>query len=359
MPSIRLGNSSAASVMRKHMLRRLLRPQHFLCQRNVQRAASTSAASNENATVGFIGIGHMGAKMAANVAATQGRTVYVYDTSEDAVKACCDQAAVLESNGDIVGTSSAAELVQQCSTVISMLPNDAALTAVTEASILPHMNTNGIHVSCSTVSPHTSRMLAEKHAEAGSAYVGAPVFARPDGIASKQASFVVSGPTEAVEHAALFLEPSASGIFRFGEDPGAGNVVKLCGNFMIASAIESIGETLALAENNGVDRNQVMDMLGSTIFDCLIYKGYGERVGQRIHMPDARFGLELGLKDVALVCDTAHKSGVPMPFASTLHDRLLAAQSRGRGELDWSAIGLSISEDAGYSVEPEDFSRTE
>ena len=62
------------------------------------------------------------------------------------------------------------------------------------------------------------------------------------------------------------------------------------------------------------------------------------------------FALELGLKDVTLVLDTAHKSGAPMPFGSVLHDRLLSSLARGRGHLDWSAMGLAISEDAGIDV---------
>ena len=117
---------------------------------------------------------------------------------------------------------------------------------------------------------------------------------------------------------------------------------------MIASAIESISEALALAENNGADREVVMDMLSSTIFDCLIYKGYGERVSQRLHMPrDTNFALELGLKDVDLVLDTARKSNTPMPLASLLQNRYIAAYNAGLGDMDWSALGLTVSHDAG------------
>ena len=144
---------------------------------------------------------------------------------------------------------------------------------------------------------------------------------------------------------------------------------------------------------------QVMNMLSSTIFDCLIYKGYGQRVSERDHKPGG-FALELGLKvrargrvacvcgrlsihverrtirrwelltctrrrwlnsrmpttpspsrqDVALVKDTAARSGVPMPVASVLHDRWLAAYAKGRGEVDWSAVALSTSEDSGVDV---------
>lgn len=90
-----------------------------------------------------------------------------------------------------------------------------------------------------------------------------------------------SACSDALANATALLEPSNGKVFPFGSDPGAGNVTKLCGNFLIAATIESLAESLALAEANGVDRVAVKDMLTSTIFDCLIYKGYGQRVSER------------------------------------------------------------------------------
>ena len=238
-----------------------------------------------------------------------------------------------------------------------MVPNDKVLKAVTcdpDTGILKNLG-NGVHVSCSTVHPDTSRELAALHVAAGSQYVGAPIFARADGVASRLASFCVGGAPGAIDTVLPLLEANSNGIFRFGEDPGAGNVVKICGNFLIASTIESCAEALSLAEKNGLDRQAVMSMLNSTIFDCLIYKGYGDRVAQRSHVPGdplvgPGFQLELGLKDVRLACDVARQVEAPMPFASVLHDRFLASTARGRGQMDWSAIGLSVSEEAGVDV---------
>lgn len=94
-----------------------------------------------------------------------------------------------------------------------------------------------------------------------------------DGVAQRLASFVVGGRDDAVAAAMPLLEANSNGIFRFGEDPGAGNVVKLCGNYMIAATIESCAEALSLAEKSGLNRQDVMTMLNTTIFDCLIYRG--------------------------------------------------------------------------------------
>jgi 3-hydroxyisobutyrate dehydrogenase-like beta-hydroxyacid dehydrogenase len=201
-----------------------------------------------------------------------------------------------------------------------------------------------------------------------------------------QATIPVAGPADAVARVLPLLEATSTGVFEFGEDPGAANVAKLGGNFLIAAAIESMAESLALAEANGVDRVQMMTMLNSTIFDCLIYKGYGQRVAERDHTPypDAHFSLEvsrpaseqaggqakragqqllsmlgggvcctvlqLGLKDVSLVSSTAAQSNVPMPICSQLKDRFLSASAAGWNDLDWSAIGMKVSSDAGVDV---------
>jgi 3-hydroxyisobutyrate dehydrogenase-like beta-hydroxyacid dehydrogenase len=106
---------------------------------------------------------------------------------------------------------------------------------------------------------------------------------------------------------------------------------------------------MALAEKNGVDRERVMKLLSSSIFDCLIYRGYGQRVSQRDHRPGG-FSLELGLKDVSLVNKAARDASVPMPFLSTLVDRYTSAKAKGRSAFDWSAIGLNIAEDAGIDI---------
>jgi 3-hydroxyisobutyrate dehydrogenase-like beta-hydroxyacid dehydrogenase len=172
-------------------------------------------------------------------------------------------------------------------------------------------------------------------------------------MAAAQATIPVSGNQEAVALIKPFLASTATAVYdTFGEDPGAANVVKLTGNFMIAAAIESMAEALAMAEANGVDREATYNLLTETLFNCLIYKGYGQRVCFRDHAPypDAHFALDLGRKDVNLVKETANLANVPMPIASLLADRFASAAAKGRGELDWSAIGMASSEDAGVDT---------
>jgi 3-hydroxyisobutyrate dehydrogenase-like beta-hydroxyacid dehydrogenase len=292
-------------------------------------------------SIGFVGVGHMGGKIAVNIAADKKCRILAFDRDSDVLSS-----VVTSSDGSVVA-SDMSEIASDCDLVFSMLPNDAAVSAVS-SELLSHGKKGLIHVSCSTVSPNTSRRLAKEYRDEGKTFIASPVFARPDGIAKKQAVWMISGDESGRKVAADHLE-SGGRVVDYGDDTGAANIVKLCGNFLIASTIESISESMALAEKHGVQREGVMDLLSSTIFDCLIYKGYGDRVSRRDHRPGG-FSLELGLKDVKLVQETAQDAGVPMPFLSTLVDRFTSAKANGRSDFDWSAIGLSVAEDAGIDV---------
>ena len=107
-------------------------------------------------------------------------------------------------------------------------------------------------------------------------------------------------------------------------------MVKLAGNFLILSAVEALAEALALAQKNGVDRTALAGLLGQTIFACPIYQNYGRILAGRVFEPPG-FTLELGMKDVRLVRDTAEAAQVPMPIADLLHARLLGKRSRRSG----------------------------
>ncbi len=121
----------------------------------------------------------------------------------------------------------------------------------------------------STISPATARSLAEHHAKHGVAYVGSPVFGRPDAAAAKRLWVCVSGLGGAREKGrSRFFAAIGQGIFDYGDDPGAANVVKLCGNFMIAATIESIAELLTLAENNGLGKKAWPRMISTTTSAC-------------------------------------------------------------------------------------------
>ncbi|MGA9853752.1 MAG: NAD(P)-dependent oxidoreductase [Gammaproteobacteria bacterium] len=295
----------------------------------------------KNQQIGFIGLGSMGEPMARNLLAA-GYALKVFNRTAARAKPLAS-----------LGATTAAtprEVADAGGIVVSMLANDTALKTVTLGTegFLPALGAGGLHISMSTVSPETSRLLAAAHAKQGSLFLSAPVFGRPEAATAQKLWICQSGSAEAKQRARPVLEALSQGIQDFGEDAGAANVVKLAGNFLILSAIGALSEALSLAEKNAVDRGALAAFFGQTIFACPVYQNYGRILAQRIFEP-AGFKLELGMKDVRLVREVAEHAQVPMPMADLLHARLLSSLARGRAQMDWTAIELTVAEAAGLN----------
>jgi 3-hydroxyisobutyrate dehydrogenase-like beta-hydroxyacid dehydrogenase len=134
--------------------------------------------------------------------------------------------------------------------------------------------------------------------------------------------------------------------FSFGPNPPAANLIKLSGNFLIASVIEALGEAMALIGKAGIDKARYLDLLTSTLFSAPVYKIYGQLIAERQFEP-AGFAAPLGHKDMRLTLAAADTLRVPMPLASLLKDRLLTVLSQGGEKLDWSAIAGLAAKEAG------------
>lgn len=292
--------------------------------------------------LGLIGLGNMGQPIGINLLRA-GYSLRVYNRSGE-------KAAPLVAKGAIQAAHSY-EVAEPGGIVLTMLANDEALVDVCheKPSFVEKLGNGGIHVSLSTISPATSRKLAEQHGKLGVEYVACPVFGRPAAAAAARLWTCVSGLSDAKKRIQTILTAISQNSFDFGEDPGGANVVKLCGNFLIASAIEALAEALALAQKNGVDPRKLSEMLGQTMFSCSVYQIYGKQIAEQQFEP-AGFRLALGLKDINLALQTAAASSMPMPLASLLRDRLLSQIARGRGDLDWTATALGVAEDAGIKA---------
>ena len=242
----------------------------------------------------------------------------------------------------------AGDVAQPGGIVVSMLADDSSLEALVAGSdaLAEHLAPDGIHISMTTVSPAITRKLARVHADHGSVMVSAPVFGRPNAAAAKMLWICTSGPNDAKAKVRPVLDAMGQRIFDFGDDPGAANVVKLCGNFMIAASFEAMSEALTMVQKSGVDPVATIEMLSSTLFASPVYQGYGAAIAHRKFTP-AGFRLPLGLKDIDLVLKTATEANTPMPTASLLRDRFISAIAKGRAAMDWSAIALGAADDAG------------
>ena len=229
--------------------------------------------------------------------------------------------------------------------VVSILADDRAVLDVASDDFCKALGT-GVHISMSTVSPVTSRTLAERHARFGGRFVAAPVFGRPEAAAAKKLWICTSGAAASKKAAKPVFDAIGQGVFDFGEEVGAANVVKLAGNFLLTAAIEAMAEASAMAEKNGVPRADLLNMLTTTIFNCPIYVNYGKGIMNAQFEP-AGFPIPLILKDMHLVQKTASDARAPMPVLNLLIDRYLTLLAKGLDRYDAAALALGAAEDAG------------
>ncbi len=287
--------------------------------------------------VGFIGLGKMGEAMARNLLKA-GHKLTVFNRTRR-------KAEELEAEGArVAGTPAEAA----GDVLLTMLADDTALEGVMfgGANVVAALARGATHVSMSTISVALSKRLAEAHEKAGQAFVSAPVFGRPEAAAAARLFIVAAGPSAALKRCQPLFDAMGQKTFVFGEDPVAANVVKLAGNFLIGSVIESLGEALALVRKYGIDPHRLLEFLTSSLFAAPVYKTYGTLIAEDKYQP-VGFKMSLGLKDVRLALAAAEAAAVPMPVASLIRDRLTAGMARGMQDDDWSSFARLVAESAG------------
>jgi 3-hydroxyisobutyrate dehydrogenase-like beta-hydroxyacid dehydrogenase len=290
--------------------------------------------------IGFIGLGHMGSGMAANLLKA-GHVVSVYNRTTAKIEPLVSLGAEAAKSVADVSKNDA---------VFTMLANDNAVRSVVygDKGILAHLAKGAIHISSSTISVDLSARLAADHAAAGQRFIAAPVLGRPDVAAAGKLYVIVAGEPDAVAAVGNLFEAVGQATFNISKTPKDANLVKLSVNFLIASVIESLGEAFALVTKGGVDRRQYLNVLTSTLFSVPVYKTYGALLADRKFEP-AGFAAPLGHKDIRLALEAAEEMRVPMPLASLLNDRFLTLFAHGGEMLDWSAIGDLAGKDAAAS----------
>jgi 3-hydroxyisobutyrate dehydrogenase-like beta-hydroxyacid dehydrogenase len=289
---------------------------------------------------GFIGLGHMGSAMAKNLLKA-GHDVTVFNRSPGKRQALVK-----------LGAHEAARISDACQgeAVITMLADDNAVASVVlgKGGVLESMGNDAIHVSMSTISVALSKELAHAHAAAGRRFVAAPVFGRPEAAAAAKLFIVAGGDPAVIKTCQPLLDAIGQKTTAISEEPHAANLVKLSGNFLMASAIEALGEAIALVGKSGIDRNAYVDLLTATIFPAPAYQIYGKLIAAGTYEP-AAFAAPLGYKDVRLAQAAADDLRVPMPLAALLHERFVRLLAMGGDNFDWSAIGGLATLDAGDS----------
>lgn len=280
-------------------------------------------------TVGFLGIGRMGAAIAGRLAAADVSLTVWNRSRSGAVDG-------LAAAGATIADAPAEALSAPIS--FSMLADDGAADNVLSRVNLGRSDLRRIHVNMATISAAMADRLAHRFADAGMVYVSAPVLGRPEVAAQGKLNILVAGPSDAVDSVEPYLAHCSVKRWRFGEQPRQANAVKIAVNFLILQSLESLGESIALVESQDVDAGQFVDLLGSSLFGGVVHTGYGGIIAQRRYAPPG-FTIGLGLKDLGLVEQLAAEGGVDVPIAAVLRHRFeTALADPDLADLDWAAV---------------------
>jgi 3-hydroxyisobutyrate dehydrogenase-like beta-hydroxyacid dehydrogenase len=288
--------------------------------------------------VGFIGLGHMGSAMALNLIKA-GHHLTVYNRTRTKAEPLISAGAKYV---DKPGAACGGDVV------ITMLADDHAVEAVVFGpdGVVTALRPNSTHISMSTISVALSDRLSEAHKLAGQRNIAAPVFGRPEAAAAAKLFIVAAGADEDIQRRQPLFDAMGQKTFTIGEKQSSANVVKLSGNFLIASVIESLGEAFALIRKSGIDQHRYLEILTSTLFSSPVYKTYGALIADEKY-ESVGFKMSLGLKDIRLALAAAEAQAVPMPVASLVHDHFVSGVAQGQGDSDWAALARLAAKNAG------------
>jgi 3-hydroxyisobutyrate dehydrogenase-like beta-hydroxyacid dehydrogenase len=289
--------------------------------------------------IGFIGLGQMGNVMATNLV-NAGHQVRVWNRSSEPLK---------QFLAKIKGAQAAANPAETAGGdfLITMLANDAAARSVIiDHGVLDAARPGLIHINMATVSVALAKEFAELHRKRNVGYIAAPVFGRPDAAAAAKLNIVVAGDPKAIARAEPILSVLGQKTWQVGDQEERANAVKIAGNFMIASAIETMGEAVAMTRAYGVAAGDFLDIMTNTLFAAPAYKIYGAMIAAERYQP-AGFANTLAIKDIRLALSAADAKNVPMPFASVLRDSFMEALATGGENDDWGSLAKLAARRAG------------
>ena len=278
--------------------------------------------------IGFIGLGNMGAPMAANLAAA-GHNVTGFDTADVAVEG-------------VARATSAAEAAHDQDVVITMLPNGAILRSVA-TSIIPAMKPGAAFVDCSTVDVESARAVAEQAASAGLLPVDAPVSGGVGGATAGTLTFMAGGSDAAFAKAAPLFEIMGQKAVHCGGS-GAGQAAKICNNMILGITMIGTCEAFALADKLGLDRQKMFDVVSTSSGYSWTMNAYCPAPGVGPTSPADNgykpgFAAELMLKDLRLSQQAAEAADADTPLglaATQLYEQFVEAED-GKG-MDFSAM---------------------
>ena len=296
-------------------------------------------------TIGFIGLGVMGAPMARNLLAA-GHDLVVHSRSPEPVDALAAEGAQ--------AAGGPSEVAQRSDVVITMLPDSPAVEAVVlgEGGVLDGAREGALLVDMSTIHPTVSIAVAKAAAERGVAALDAPVSGGDVGAREGTLSIMVGGRAEDVERARPLLEVLGKTIVHVG-DAGAGQVVKACNQVVVALTIAAVSEALVLGSKAGVEPDRILDVLGGGLAANKVMEVRRRNFLEHDFTPG--FRIDLHHKDLNIALESGDAYGVPLPVTAAVQQLMRALRASGHGGDDHSGLLRIVEELAGHRVgEPAD-----
>lgn len=279
------------------------------------------------AEIGFLGLGSMGLAMARRLV-SGGHTVVAWNRSPAAVETLVSEGAVEAKTPEEALSTGAS---------FSMLANDAAAENVL-APAAAQAAKGGFHANMASVSPECGARLHDVFRQAGAAYVSSPVLGRPPVAAAGELNILVAGDESAAQAAQPYFDLMGKRTWPLGPSPAQANIAKVAVNLNIIHAIQALGESVTLVEGAGIDPEDFVELLTSSLFGGVAYSGYGAMIAKSSYLPQG-FSLELGLKDLNLATNIASSQGKSLASSGVLAASFAEALSRRElTDLDWAAL---------------------
>lgn len=281
--------------------------------------------------ISFVGLGKMGVAMAGQILAA-GHELGVYNRT-------ASKGDDLVAKG-ATRLASVAEAAAFGDVVITMVENDKALSAVTlgEGGLVAGLAKGAVHVAMGTHSIALIKSITEAHEAAGQQFISAPVMGRPPVAEAGQLGIVAGGPADALAKVQPLFDAMGRRTYPAGPLPVSAAAAKIVNNFLLAAAIEALGEGFALGEKCGLPGDALLEILTDGLFSAPAYKIYGKMIVDKSYFDAPGFAATTGLKDVNLALGAGEAMAVPLPSANVCRDRLLSAIANGHSGADWSVM---------------------
>jgi L-threonate 2-dehydrogenase len=279
--------------------------------------------------VGLIGLGAMGLGMAQSLRRA-GHEVHVYDVREEAARKFAAEGGV--------ACTSPADVASRCDVVVGVVVNAAQTEQVLfgERGAAGAMQAGSLFVMCSTVDPNWSVALEQRLEAKGLLYLDAPISGGAAKAAAGQITMMTAGKPEAYARAGELLDGMAAKVYRLGDRAGNGSKVKIINQLLAGVHIAAAAEAMALGLREGVEAEALYEVITHSAGNSWMFENRMPHVLKNDYTPLS--AVDIFVKDLGLVLDTARATKFPLPLASTAHQMFMQASAAGHGREDDAAV---------------------